>query len=414
MSDASFNVLIIGAGHAGVQTAIELLARSFPGTIALLSDETTLPYERPPLTKAFLKGAMAEDELLIRPASFWEDSGVQLVLDEHVVLIDPAEHVVETAKGARYRYGTLVWAAGASPTRIPVPGIELPAVHELRSLADTVRFRDRITTGTRVVVVGGGYVGLEAASACVSLGATVTVVEALPRLLSRVTGDHIAGHILRTHQAAGVTVELGAQLSSITEADDGTVVVGLADGRELVADVVLMSVGIRPNVAVLAEAGAKCGNGVEIDASGRASLPDVYAAGDCTSFPVPGGRQRLESLQNAVEQGKLIAASITGGSEEYSVVPFFWSHQYDLKIKTIGLFTGYDDAIVRRGADDESFSVIYLRNERVCAVDTVNAMKDYVDAHGVLGRSIDPRVVEDHAVRLRDALLVANLGEATT
>lgn len=412
MSAAKFDVLIIGAGHAGVQTAVTLLEKSFPGSIALLSNENTLPYERPPLTKAVLKGIRKEDELLIRPASFWKDSGVQLFLDEQVVQLDPQEHTATTHKGTKYHYGTLVWAAGASPFRPPVPGIDLPAVHELRSLADTVKFRDSISSGTRVVVIGGGYVGLEAASACTSLGATVTVIEALPSLLSRVTGQHVSGHILRTHQAAGVSIELESQLTHITETDDETVVVSLSDGRELTAEVVLMSVGIRPNISVLAEAGATCGNGVEIDSTGLTSLPDVYAAGDCTSFPIPGGRRRLESLQNAVEQGKLIAKALTGTPGNYSVIPFFWSHQYNLQVKTVGLFAGYDQTILRKGANEESFSVIYLQGGRVCAVDTINSMKDYVDARTMVGQLIDVDAAQDQRNRLRDSLLLDDLNEA--
>lgn len=410
MSEYTFDVLIVGAGHAGVQAAAKLHAGSYEGTVGLLSAEATQPYERPPLTKGFLKGELSEAELLLRPASFWPASGVELLLDQVVVSLDPVEHVAVTKSGDRFRYSRLVWAAGADPVRINVPGVALSGVHELRSLEDTLRFREEVTPGARIVVVGGGYIGLEAASACVTLGAEVSVIEAQPRLLSRVTGTEVADHLLSTHRSKGVVVELGAGLAAIGGMDGRVTSVKLTDGRELAADVVLMSIGIRPNVAVLAEAGAVCSNGVDVDPQGRTSLPDVYAAGDCTCFSLDGGpRMRLESLQNAVDQGEHVARSIMGEDSGYSLEPYFWSHQYDIKVKTVGLFTGHDQTIVRKGAVDGSFSVVYLRGGRVCAVDTINAMKDYVDAHRVVGERVAPDLARDPSVRLRDTVLSEEL-----
>ncbi|KJL42345.1 NAD(P)/FAD-dependent oxidoreductase [Microbacterium trichothecenolyticum] len=406
MTEHEFDVLIIGAGHAGVQVAATLVARSFTGTIALLSAESSAPYERPPLTKGYLKGEVSMEELILRPAAFWRESSAKLFLDQTVLSLDPVEHLVETQSGNRFRYSTLVWAAGAAPFRIPVPGSDLPGVHVLRSLDDAVGFRDAVGPGTRVAVIGGGYIGLEAASAGMGRGAQVTVIEAQPRLLSRVTGSDVADRILAEHRRQGVVVELGAGVTAIGERDGRAASVMLSDGRELPADIVLMAVGVRPNVEALAAAGAVCSNGVEVDVRARTSLQDVYAAGDCTFFPVGGDeRIRLESLQNAVEQGELVAGDILGDKREYSLQPYFWSHQYDLKIKTVGLFTGHDEAIMREGARDDSFSVVYLREGRVCAVDSVNAMKDYVDARSIVGGHVDTAVVRDPSRRLREALI---------
>jgi len=400
-----FDVLVVGAGHAGVQVAATL-ASSFEGSIGLLSAESCEPYERPPLTKGFLAGDLTEPELLLRPSTYWQSSGVSLHLEQQVTTVDAEAHVVVTARGDRFRYGSLVWAAGADPVRIDPLGVKLPGVHELRTLDDTVRFRTEVARGSKVVVIGGGYIGLEAASACVKLGADVTIVESRSRLLARVTGPEVADYLLRRHERSGARVELIASVTDIGEADGRVCSVRLGDGREIPADVVLVSIGIRPTTSVLAEAGARCSNGVEIDLQGRTSLPDVYAAGDCTCFPFDGGQLvRLESLQNAVEQGDVVARSILGEDVSYGVVPYFWSNQYDLKIKTIGLFTGYDEAIVRQGANSDTFSVVYLREGRVCAVDSINAMKDYVDARRVLGAQVAADVVRNPAVRLRDAIL---------
>ncbi|WP_052336984.1 NAD(P)/FAD-dependent oxidoreductase [Nocardioides alkalitolerans] len=400
---ARFDVLIVGGGHAAVQVAAGL-AGKYEGSVGVLSAELHHPYQRPPLTKGYLSGEVDEHELLLRPASFWEAPGVSLLLGHRVTAVDAEAHVVSTQHGVRYSYGTLVWAAGAEPLRIGLTGADLPGVHELRTLADTAQFKREIGPGARVVVIGGGYVGLEAASASVHAGAEVSVVEAQSRLLSRVTGADVAEHVRQHHLASGVTIELDATVVGVMDRGGRAGGVVLGDGRELAADVVLISVGIRPASSVLADAGARCSNGVEIDLRGRTSLPDVYAAGDCTCFPTEdGARMRLESLQNAVEQGDVVAQTILGEEATYSVVPYFWSNQVNLKIKTIGLVSGHDETLVRRGPAPGSLTVVYLRGGRVCAVDAVNAMKDYVDARHVLGARVDPNLVTDPTTRLRDA-----------
>jgi 3-phenylpropionate/trans-cinnamate dioxygenase ferredoxin reductase subunit len=401
--NSHYDVVVVGAGHAGVQVAATL-AGSFEGSIALLSAEQNEPYEKPPLTKGFLTGEVDEHDLLLKPSAYWHTSGLALLLGQRVTLVDAENHVVVTERGDQFSYGSLVWSAGAHPVRIGLPTTDLSGVHELRTLDDTKRFRREVQPGSKVVVVGGGYVGLEAASACVKLGADVTILESQPRLLARVTGPEVANYLLRRHRDSGARVELNTSVAAIGERNGRASGVQLDDGREIPADVVLVSVGIRPTVDVLAAAGARCSNGVEVDRQGRTSLLDVFAAGDCTCFPADGGTTvRLESLQNAVEQGEVVAKSLMGETAAHALVPYFWSNQYDIKLKTIGLFNGYDDVVVRNSADPDSFSVIYLREGLVCAVDSINAMKDYVDARRVLGRHLLTDVAQDAAVRLRDA-----------
>lgn len=405
LDDQHFDVLVVGAGHAGVQVAASLVG-AFDGSIGLLSAERRLPYERPPLTKALLLGTAQESDLLLRPQSFWAEPKVSLVLGQSVVEVDAEMHTVSTASGHTFTYGSLVWAAGAAPVRLAVPGVELAGVHELRTLDDTLAFEADIGPSTKVVIVGGGFIGLEAASACISLGAGVTVLESRTRLLERATGPDLSEFLLARHRDAGVDVLLGADVTAVIERDGRAAGVVLAGGREVPADVVLVSVGVRPVSGVLAAAGAVCSNGIEIDAQGRTSLPDVYAAGDCTCFFFDGhGLLRLESLQNAVEQGEVVARSILGEVPSYHVVPYFWSNQLDLKFKTVGLWMGHDEVVVRDGGEGGGFTVVYLREGRVCAVDSINAMKDYVDAKHLLGERIDIDRARDVRVRLREATL---------
>ncbi|MFH5824600.1 NAD(P)/FAD-dependent oxidoreductase [Georgenia sp. AZ-5] len=398
-------MLIVGAGHAGAHAAIKLRELNYAGSIGLLSDEAAHPYERPPLTKGFFNGKVTLGDLLIRPEPYWAENGIEVLLEHRVTALDPAAHVVTTSRGTHITYGHLVWAAGAAPIKVPIPGADLPGVHFLRSLADAQRFGPELRPGARIVVIGGGYIGLEVASSCVTAGASAAVLESRSRLLSRVTGTELSERLLRLHRDRGVQVELDAQVVEVLERDGRASGVLLADGRTIDADSVLMAVGVAPNTAVLAAAGAECSNGVDIDAHCRTSLADVYAVGDCANFPYQGVRTRLESVQNAAAQGAHVAALLAGDTSAYSLEPYFWSDQFDARIKTVGLVRDYDDQVVRCGRDEGSFSVVYLKDGRVQAVDTVNAMKDYVDARKLLGHKVSPELIRDSSIRLREALL---------
>jgi 3-phenylpropionate/trans-cinnamate dioxygenase ferredoxin reductase subunit len=405
-----YDIVVVGAGHAGSQLVFGLKAGGFTGSIALIGDEIAAPYERPPLTKGYLADDALADELPFRDEAWWAGSDVDRHLGTAVVAVDPEKHTVTTQDGGTIGYGTLVWAAGGEARRIPVPGADLDGVHVVRKLSDAEHLKRRIPTTTNAVVIGGGYIGLETAASLRKLGIEVTVVEALERLLQRVTGEHVADFVKKRHEREGVEILLGTGVSEIV--GDGASVKGvrLSDGREIPADLVIVGIGLVPNVSQLAEAGAEVANGVLVDELCRTTLPDVYAIGDCASFEsdwVPVDRLRLESVQNAHDQAKTVAQAILGRAEPYTALPWFWSHQYDDRLQTAGVLTGYDSSILRGDPADGKFSVVYLRGDVVAAVDAINNVKDYAQGKGVIGKTIspgDPRLT-DPSVPLKSLIV---------
>ncbi len=338
MTIRTFDVLVVGGGHAGAAVAHELVSRGYEGRVGIIGAERHLPYERPPLSKAYLKGEATAESLLIRDAQFWSDSQIELILDDAVVSVDAGAHTVTTSSGDFLRYGSLVWATGGSARRLGAAGEDLSGVLTLRTLDDAAAVKECLTSAQRFVIVGGGFVGLEAASVLRGFGIEVTVLEAQERLLQRVTSPVVSDYFLRRHVAEGVDVRLEAMVTEIEGRDGHVTGVRLTDGSSIPADRVLVAVGLVPAVEPLLEAGAEGANCIVVDEYGRASLPDVYAAGDCASFPHaahPSGRARIESIQNATEQGKLVAASIMGEASPYDPQPWFWSNQFDIKFKTV-------------------------------------------------------------------------------
>jgi 3-phenylpropionate/trans-cinnamate dioxygenase ferredoxin reductase subunit len=402
-----YDVVVVGAGHAGTQLVFALTAGGYTGSIALIGDEVTTPYERPPLTKGYLADDSHSEELAFRDESWWAGSSVERHLGTSVIAVDAEGHTVTTEDGGTIGYGTLVWAAGGEARRIPVPGGDLDGVHVLRKLSDAQHVKDRIRSTRNAVVIGGGYIGLETAASLRKLGVRVTVVEALERLLLRVTGDHVAGYIKARHEREGVQFVLGAGVSEILGANGHVSGVRLSSGQELAADLVIVGIGLVPNVSQLTDAGAEVGNGILVDELCRTTLPDVFAIGDCASFEsewVPGDRLRLESVQNANDQAKAVAQTILGDPKPYTALPWFWSHQYDDRLQTAGVLTGYDSAILRGDPESGKFSVIYLRGDVVAAVDALNNIKDYAQSKALIGKSVtpgDPRL-GDPAVPLKE------------
>lgn len=388
----AYDVLIVGAGHAGVQTAIALSAGGYEGSIGLISDESVASYERPPLTKGYLTGSVLVEDLSFRQDDWWSGSGIHRVLGSRATSVDPASKSVSLEDGATIGYGTLVWAAGGEARRIPVAGADLNGVQVLRKLADAEQLKHEIAHGARrAVVIGGGYIGLESAASLRTLGLEVTVVEALDRLLARVTGEVVSEYVRARHEREGVEVILGDGIAAILADDGRTTGVELTSGRVLEADVVIVGIGLVPSIEPLAVAGAAVGNGVEVDELCRTSLPDVYAIGDCASFQsrfTTQDRLRLESVQNANDQAKTVAHAILGDARPYDAVPWFWSHQYDDKLQTAGILVGYDEEIVRGTPESGKFSVVYLRNNVVAAVDAINNVRDYAQARGLVGATI--------------------------
>ena len=387
MTDSRFDVVIVGAGHAGSQTAIALRQRKFAGSIALVGAEPDLPYERPPLSKDYLAGDKPFDRILLRPAGFWDERAITLRLRETVSAVDPLAQVVTTAAGDRISYGTLVWAAGGSPRRLSCQGHHLAGIHSVRTRADVDRMIAELPGVTRVVVVGGGYIGLEAAAVLTKLGRHVTVLEAQDRVLARVAGEPLSRFFESEHRAHGVDLRTGVSVDSIIGADGVVTAVRLADGSVLACQMVVVGIGILPEVVPLLNAGAAGGSGVLVDAQCRTSLPHVFAVGDCAahvSHFADGAVVRLESVQNANDMAGVVAKTLTGEAAAYDAVPWFWSNQYDLKLQTVGLSGGHDAVVVRGDPAARGFSVVYLKTGRVIALDCVNAVKDYVQGRALV------------------------------
>ncbi len=408
-----YDVLIVGAGHGGAQAALMLRQQKFAGTVALLGDEPEPPYERPPLSKEYLSGEKTFERILIRPATFWAEREVALLLDRRVVSVDPAAHSVALADGSSIGYGTLIWATGGSPRRLSCPGHDLVGVHGVRTRADVDRMMAELDGVTNVVVIGGGYIGLEAAAVLTKFGKHVTVLETMDRVLARVAGEPLSRFYEAEHRAHGVDVRLGAKVDGLVGfqpigEDEPARVTGvhMSDGEVLPAQMVIVGIGIVPAVEPLLEAGAEGGNGVAVDAQCRTSLPDIFAIGDCAAHAndfARGATIRLESVQNANDQATLVAKTIMGADAPYHAVPWFWSNQYDLRLQTVGLSTGFDQAIVRGEPATRSFSVVYLREGKVIALDCVNAVKDYVQGRALVigGLSPAPESLADAAIPLK-------------
>ena len=375
-----FDVVIVGAGHGGAQVAVALRTQKFEGSIAIIGDEPELPYERPPLSKEYFAGEKEFERIQIRPAKYWDEREVTMLLSKRVVSVDPAAHSVTTDGGETITYGKLVWATGGSPRMLPIPGGDLPGVQGVRTRADADAMKAASETAKQIVVIGGGYIGLEAAAVLRKAGKPVILLEALDRVLARVAGEDLSRFYEKEHRDHGVDLRLGVQVAAI-EGDAHATGVRLGSGEVVAADLVIVGIGIVPAVEPLIAAGAAGGNGVLVDHHCKTSLADIYAIGDCAAHEndfAEGAVIRLESVQNANDQANVVAKGICGDEARYHAIPWFWSNQYDLKLQTAGLSTGHDQTVLRGNVADRSFSVVYLRQGRVIALDCVNATKDYV------------------------------------
>ncbi len=380
---ACYDVLIVGAGHAGGQAAISLRQAGFAGTIGVIGFELEQPYDRPSLSKDYLSGAKAFDRLQLRPHSFWEDRRVTFHQGHQIVAVEPTAGRVAALDGSIFKYGKLIWAAGAIARQLSCPGANFGGVHYIRNRADVDRIIGELPAAENIVIVGGGYIGLEAASVFRKFGKRVSILEAQDRLLSRVAGPALSDFFAREHAAHDVDVLLNAQLAEIEGSDGRLNSVVLTNGRSMSVDMVVVGIGIIPAVDPLRNAGADCPNGVLVDEHCRTSINGIYAIGDCAlqeSAFAAGASIRIESVQNANDMARAVAQSIVGNAVPDRELPWFWSNQYDLRLQTVGLLTGYDEEIIRGDPASRSFSVIYRRNGKVKALDCVNATKDYV--HG--------------------------------
>lgn len=397
------DLVIVGTGHGGAQAAIAMRQHGYGGSILMVGRDSEPPYERPPLSKEYLAGEKPFERMLIRPRGFWAEREVTLKLETNVSKIDPAAKQLTVSGGGTLSYGTLIWAAGGDARRLSCPGAQLAGIHAARDKADIDALRAEIAAGAgRAVVIGGGYIGLEAAAMLTKLGCEVVVVEMLDRVLARVAGEELSRFYEAEHRAHGVAILLGAVVEAI-EGKGRVSGVRLRDGDVIPCDLVVVGIGIVPSVGPLIAAGAAGANGVDVDQFCRTSLPDIYAIGDCAAHAssyANGAVIRLESVQNANDMANTVAKAVCGNRQPYQMVPWFWSNQYDLRLQTVGLSLGYDATVLRGDPGERSFSVVYLRNGQVIALDCVNKTKDYVQ-----GR----KLVEAHAAIAPEALFGAEM-----
>lgn len=398
------HVVIVGAGQAGAALAARLRASGHDGPITMIGDEPAPPYQRPPLSKAYLLGEMEAERLWLRAPDFWADNRITLRLGQPVTAIDTRARTLRLGDET-IAYDELALTTGSTPRRLPATiGGDLAGVFTVRTLADVDAMRAEFIAGRRVVIVGGGYIGLEAAAVAAKLGLKVTVLEMAPRILQRVAAPETSSYFRDLHRAHGVTILESTGLDRLL--GDGRVTSArLTDGRALPADFVIVGVGITPNTALAEAAGIAIDNGIATDARGRTSAPHVWAAGDCASFPWHGRRIRLESVGNAIDQAEAVAANMLGAETDYIAAPWFWSDQYDCKLQIAGLNAGYDRIITRKG-EGESISFWYYLGDRLIALDAMNDARAYMVGKRLIetGRSPDPTAIADPATNLKALL----------
>ncbi|MEW6643097.1 MAG: FAD-dependent oxidoreductase [Pseudomonadota bacterium] len=385
-------LLIIGASYAGVQAALSARDEGYAAPIRIVADETALPYQRPPLSKAFLLGTASEDSLVLRDAKFFRDRAIDLVLGHAATGLDRHARQVTLANGATLPFDKLVIATGSRARRLAVPGADLPGVLTLRTLADAYHLKAELGALSRLVVIGGGFIGLEVAASASKLGKSVAVIETAPRLLGRAVSPAVSQALLDLHRCHGVDIRLNESVAHIERAASGTLVVVCGSGARLEGDRVLVGVGGLPNAELAAAAGLACGNGIMVDEHGRTDDPHIYAAGDCSDHhnAFIGRRIRLESVQHAQDQGKTVGAAIAGRPTPYTSVPRFWSDQYDAKLQIVGLSDGADLHVIRGRPEDGAFSVLAYRAKRLVAVDSVNRPGEQLLARRLIAAGLSP------------------------
>ena len=401
----SKSVVIVGASHAAAQTCVSLRQGGWDGNITVIGDEAELPYHRPPLSKDFLSGKKAIEDILIRPGDVYKAANIEMRLGVRVGSINREEKSVLTDEGDVVPYDKLILTTGASVRRLPVPGEDLENVFYLRDTADVLAIKARTETAKSAVIIGGGYIGLETAASLRKLGLDVTVLEAMPRILQRVTAQELSTFYKRVHTEEGVSILENVVAAEIQKDGDHLRVLTSCD-KNMQADMVIIGIGVIPNTGLAEAAGLTIGNGIEVNEFCQTSDPDIYAAGDVTWHhnPIYDTHVRLESVPNATEQGKTIALHINGKPKPYNALPWFWSDQFDLKLQIAGLSTGYDDVVVRGDIEtSRSFAAYYFKDNKFIAVDAVNAPRDFMFGKMSLtkGTNLDKQSLADTNIDLK-------------
>ena len=398
------DIIIVGAGHAAGQAAASLRQEGFVGAITILGDEPHIPYQRPPLSKQYLAGEQGLDRVYLRPEKFYAGKDIAVRAGVRAERIDPAARNLTTSSGETLAYERLLLTTGSRPRRLNLPGSDLEGVHYLRTIADVDAIKADMAPGKRVVVVGGGYIGLEVAAVCVEAGLEVHVLEMEQRILARVTTPAMSDFYHRLHEGRGVGIHTGARVTGFS--GNGRVSAVQCGDGSFAADFAVVGIGIVPNVELAEEAGLECDDGILVDERCRTSDPNIYAAGDCTNHPNPllGRRLRLESVPNAMEQARVAAANLCGKDREYAAVPWFWSDQYELKLQMVG-FSGDGDTEVLRGEmATNQFAVFYLSDGKIVAADAVNSPKEFMLCRRLVGQPADPAALANPNTDLKSLL----------
>ena len=395
-------IVIVGAGQAAGQAAASLRQEGYEGAITVLGEEAYPPYQRPPLSKQYLSGEQALERVFVRPAQFYQDKNITLHTNTRVEAIDRAGKKVSASDGKQHGYDKLLLATGSRPRILKIPGADLAGIHYLRTIADVDAIREAMQGARRLCIVGGGYIGLEVAAVAVTAGLEVTVLEMESRILQRVTTQEMSDYYNQLHTSRGVKIQVNARVTGF--AGEGQVTQVLCDhGTSLEADLVIVGIGIVPNVELAEAAGLTCDNGIVVDERCCTSDADIFAAGDCTNHPNPilGRRLRLESVPNAMEQARCAASNMMGGDKTYAALPWFWSDQYELKLQIVGFSADGDESVVRGDKAANQFAVFYLKQGAVVAVDAVNSPKEFMVCKQLYGKSVDKAALADTSFDLK-------------
>ena len=403
------NIVIVGAGQAGGETAAELRRKGYTGKITVVGDEAYVPYKRPPLSKTYLAGTATTESLYVMSPAALEKANIEFIGGVRATAIDRKSRTLSLDDGRKLSYDKLMLATGGRPRMLNSPGADLPNIFVLRSIQDVEAIRAQFGEGKRLAIVGGGYIGLEVAAVAKKAGLSVTVLEAMPRVLQRVTAPEMSAFYERVHREAGVDVRTGVLLTGFEKSANG-IQVQIAGGS-IEADLVIVGIGLIANTELAADAGLEVDNGIVVDEYARTSDPDIYAAGDCTNHPSEflGRRVRLESVQNAMEQGRIAAENMLGLEVKYANVPWFWSDQYDLKLQMVGMSGGYDQVVLRGDPGGRSFGAFYLLQGKVIAADMVSRLKEFMVAKKMVAAKleVDPARLADESVDLKELLPAA-------
>jgi 3-phenylpropionate/trans-cinnamate dioxygenase ferredoxin reductase component len=398
-------VVIVGAGHAAGQVVVSLRQKKYDGKIVLIGDEEHYPYQRPPLSKKFLAGKIPAERLYVKPPAFYDGPDIDVRLNTRVTNIDPSGKIVTDSNGQSYGYDDLVIATGARVRKLNLPGSGLAGIHYLRNIQDVTALQRDMQSGARLVVVGAGYIGLEVAAVAASNGLQVTVVEMEARVMSRVVSEQVSSFYQSEHRKHGVDLRLSTGLRGFS-GHDAVAEVTLSGDAAITADLVLIGVGVVPNVELAEDAGLHVDNGIRVDEHCRTSAENIYAVGDCTNHPNSLLRRqlRLESVHNALEQAKTAASNICGDERQYAQVPWFWSDQYDLKLQIAGISEGYDRTVMRGDPANRAFSCLYLREGQLIAIDSINAPRDFMQSKVLIGNRavIGPAMLANTDIALKD------------